>query len=175
MSVLHPQEDVELYYNAYRCLSQMFDTSNLKVRISCGFSLMYISVNLTVAYAANAFNLSSHCFRSLLYQPKRELKNFCYLHGTGYKNPTILRMISFATYYHCTSCNEAHSSATTWWSYHAEQSTHPPWKAVFPAEWWGETPSGELVSPPFVICDLCVGINFQSRYIEVVVSGMLKN
>ena len=31
-----------------------------------------------------------------------------------YKNPTILCMISFATYYHFTSCNEAHTSATTW-------------------------------------------------------------
>ena len=59
----------------------------------------------------------------------------------------LLYMILFPTYYHWTSCYEAHLSATTWWSHHTEQSAHPPWKAGLPAEWWSETSASELLSP----------------------------
>ena len=39
LSYIYTQEDVEPYYDAYRCLSEMFDTSKLKVRYNCAISL----------------------------------------------------------------------------------------------------------------------------------------
>ena len=40
VSVLYTQEDVEPYYDAYKRLSEMFDTSKLKVRYNCAISVL---------------------------------------------------------------------------------------------------------------------------------------
>ena len=40
VSVLYTQEDVEPYYDAYKHLSEMFDTSKLKVRYNCAISVL---------------------------------------------------------------------------------------------------------------------------------------